>query len=108
MTLKPIGSIGGSRGQVRRMPPSPKGPDSFVLTYNFFEMQAPRESVPPYEVDTPMGNPGSATGEGHTKSKTGVISGPIIWTFVQKNLKKNNVIHPLNESNLRYTNMSQK
>ena len=34
---------GGSRGCRR----PPKGPDSFVLTYNFFETEPPRELAPP-------------------------------------------------------------
>ena len=41
----------------------PKGPDSFILTYKFFETELPRELVPPYEVGAPpTGNPGSAAG----------------------------------------------
>ena len=54
-------NIGGSRGHCWCMPP--KGPDSFILTYKFFEMKLPRELVPPYEVGTspPTGNPGSTT-----------------------------------------------
>ena len=33
-----IGSIGGSTvADARRMPPLPKGPNSFILIYNFFE-----------------------------------------------------------------------
>ena len=32
----------------------PKGPDSFVLTYKFFETELPRELAPPYEVGTPL------------------------------------------------------
>ena len=50
---------GGSRG----VPPvrtPPKGPDSFILTYKFFETEPPWDLVPPYEVGAPpMGNPRS-------------------------------------------------
>ena len=52
---------GGSRGGAAGARP-PTGPDSFVLTYKFFEMQPSRELAPPYEVGAPpKGNPGSAT-----------------------------------------------
>ena len=51
---------GGSRGGAAGARP-PKGPDSFVLTYKFFETEPPRELAPPYEVGAPpAGNPGSA------------------------------------------------
>ena len=42
---------------------APKGPDSFILTYNYFETQAHRELVSPYHVGAPptVGNPGSTT-----------------------------------------------
>ena len=49
-------------GHTRRIPP--KGPNSFLLTYKFFETQPRRESAPPLRgcPPPPMGNPGSATG----------------------------------------------
>ena len=40
----------------------PMGPDSFVLTYKFFETRPPRELVPPLRGRRPpTGNLGSAT-----------------------------------------------
>ena len=41
----------------------PTGPDSFVLTYKFFETKPPRELAPPPSrlAPPPTGNPGSAT-----------------------------------------------
>ena len=46
------------------MPPvraPPKGPDSFVLTYKFFETELPRELATPLRGwRPPTGNPGSA------------------------------------------------
>ena len=41
----------------------PKGPNSFVSTYNlFWNMGTLGVDAPPYEVGASMGNPGSATG----------------------------------------------
>ena len=39
----------------------PKGPDSFILTYKFFEMEPPQELASPLQgLCPPTGNPGSA------------------------------------------------
>ena len=46
-----------------RMPP--EGPDSFVLTYKFFETELPRELASPLQGwRPPTGNPGSAADTG--------------------------------------------
>ena len=65
----------------------PKGPDSFVSTYKFFEMQPRRVSAPPYEVGALMGNPGSATDLSVSFSIficVSVFQSSIFWRFGRK------------------------
>ena len=63
MQLLPINlnlwGIGGSKGELRHVP-TPKGPNSLILTYNFFfKMKLRKQLVPPlWEIlDRHLGDP---------------------------------------------------
>ena len=86
----------------------PKGPDSFILTYKYFETYLPRELAPPLtRMAPPTGNPGSVADYINITVCTQKLNcfsdlrAPILKNFYTHHMQ-HNIYHHKNEDTCKF------